>query len=748
MSLLALPNELIAQILQHIQIDSKRKFVKLRFVCREFDDHVSRVTLQNSSLNELDIGPRLHYRTSIEWMLATKARIQHETCEQGIFAFVHDAAKHVVGRGLIPEITLDAAVVAACRLIVAVNEASWVVEHLVTWKSGHPLPQSLSSLEVYTRGQKVQNPDTFYGMLHLLVACGDGVAVESVMKELANIKAVDSVATHPVFGDLMGCAIALDQVAVIRTFLQYGLDPRIVTVEGEKIGTLVYAAEMNREAAVRAILDLSTSININARGRSSDTAPERSSDTTLGWAAREGWTDIVRSLLQRDDIDPNIANDLFETPLAAAAKEDHKDIACLLLDRVAIDPSQFGLHKNCPWRVALRSGATRIVRVFLDRFGDAIDINKVFDWNTALGVVVSTGFTPLVRMLLDVPGIEADKSYGWTPLEKAVQRENTEIVRLLLRFEVDLVCRIGDESLAHIALRHADPTIFQLLVEKALETDSNVWDQWKKLYYASEGQEWLEMRVLRSYYNIPKFRSGKRDALQQMLWISAKDGKDSAVEEILCYEEVDPNYRESDTRRVEMRHKLRRGYNYQNYQLSQQPAFRGYLCSGNFADTTTPLLVAAESGHERIFSMIYEHPRADHYVKNGLGRTCLWWAARNSSMEIVQKILACSTDGARIINVQDEEGWAPLHVAVNDTNEPITKLLLERPEIDVNVTTKQGWTALHMAMVSCSRNLANLLLDHPGIDTSLRIDDGRTAFDLHEGCECAISSDISQRIGT
>ncbi|CAI6066314.1 unnamed protein product [Clonostachys chloroleuca] len=660
----------------------------------QFDDHASRVIIENSSVRELDIGRKLHWRPSIEWMLATKVRI--ETCKQGVFAFVHDATEHLVDnmKGAIPQLALDTAVAAACRLIVAANGPSRVVKHLVTWKAGnHPLPRPLSSLENYTRGQKVQDTEVFFGMLHLLVACGDEVAVELIMKKRANIDAVDSVATHPVFGDLMGCAIVLDRVAVIRTLLLHGLDPRIVTVEGKRPGTLVYAAEMNREAAVRAIVGLSTSININARGRFSH--------TVLGWAARKGWTDIVRLLLQRGDIDPNLANHLFETPLAAAAKEDHEDIARLLLERVSIDPSQLGLSKDCPWWVALTSGATRVVRLFLDRFGDAININKVLDGDTALGLVVSKGFTPLVRMLLDVPGIEPDKIHRrhWTPLEVAVERRHTEIVRLLLRCEVDVACRRGDDiSLAQRALLDTDTETFELLVQRAVETDPDIWDEWAELYYASQGHKRLEMRVLRTYMNTPKFRSEKRDALQRILWPSAKDGNVSAVEELLRYEEVDPNYRENGKKDCEMRLRLRRGYNYQDYHLLKKPAFRGYSWSGSFADTRTPLLVAVESGQERIFSIIYEHPRTDHHVKDGLGRTCLWWAAKSRSMEIVRKILACSTDVARIINVQDDEGWAPLHVAVTYTNGPTTKLLLGRPEIDVNVATKQGWTALHMAM--------------------------------------------------
>ncbi|CAH0045712.1 unnamed protein product, partial [Clonostachys solani] len=536
MSFLALPNELIARILGAIQTDSKRELVKLRLVCRQFDDHISRIILRTSCRRELDIRRRLHWRPSIEWMLTTKARTQ--TFEQGVFAFVHDAAGHLVDnmRGVIPQLTLDTAVVAACRLIVAVDEPSWVVKHLVTWKPGNPLPQSLSSLKNYTRGQKVQDPERFYGMLHLMVACGDKAAIESVMRKRTNIDAVDLAAIHPVFGDLMRCAIILDQVAAIRALLLHGIDPRTVNVEGNMIGTLVYAAEMNREAAVRAILSVSTSININTRGRFGHTA--------LGWAARRGWTDVVR-LLQRDDIDPNLGNKRLESPMAAAAKEDHEEIVRLLLDRTAIRPLSLGSRLSCPWRVALESGATKVVRLFLDRFGDAIDINKVlFNGELALGLAAEKGFTALVRMLLDVPGIEPDKIHMkcWTPLARAVRRRHTEVVRLLLRYKVNFAHRPGRMVLTQMAWRQNCGEIFELLIERIAESGLDSWESWYEVFGLPHTFfESLQMKVLRTFLNSPRFRSERRHDLEAILWLSAGTGRVSAVEELLRYDEVDPN---------------------------------------------------------------------------------------------------------------------------------------------------------------------------------------------------------------
>ncbi|VUC22899.1 unnamed protein product [Clonostachys rosea] len=811
MSLFALPNELIALILEafYLPQTSKREFVKLRLVCRKFDDHASCIILRNSSYFELDIGRRRHWRPSIEWMLATKAR--NHTCGEGVFPFITDAAEYLVKRA--PHLTLDTAIVAACRLMVAVNEPRWVVKYLIAKKPDDPLPQSLSCLENYIRKQQgvgrrgkaeEKDPEIFYGMLHLLVACGDKAAVESVMRRRANIDAVDSVACHPVFGDLMRAAIVLDQVAVIRTLLLHGLDPRTVKVAGKQIGTLVYAAEMNREATVRTILNVSSNIKISAQGRLGQTA--------LGWAARRGWTDTVRLLLQSDDIDPNLGSRQLETPMAAAAKEDHADIVRLLLDRGAPEPFPLGGTIWCPWWVALQFNATRVVRLFLDRWGDTIDVNVPFKYGeTALGLVASRGFTPLVRMLLDVPGIEPDIIHivSFTPLARAVLGGHTEVVRLLLHHKVNASHRLNGALLSYIALQRKHTEIFQLLVERAVEIGPC---DWHELFQLSQHRVFC-VTLLRTFLNIPKFRREKRDDLGRVLWVMAKEGKASAVEELLHYQEVDPNLiidgttplavaassdnsnriiplllarqdldinradgggaalmtavKKSDLETVQalmgapsldvnlggwvrrdhkMKLSLQRGYDYRGYHLSKKVAFKGYSRPGVFADIRTPLLFAAEEGREVTFRILYDHPRTDHYVADGFGRTCLWWAAYGKSVGIVRKILACTADVARIINIRDDEGWSPLHIVANFSNIQMARVLLAPRGIDVNAVTKQEWTPLHLAMVNCNLKLTKLLLDRPEIDTTLRIDDGRTAFDLHEGCECPISYEIAQHM--
>ena len=50
----------------------------------------------------------------------------------------------------------------------------------------------------------------------------------------------------------------------------------------------------------------------------------RMGDSPLAWAAKNGHEEVVRILLERDDVDPNKQNEDGETPLWSAAKVGHE----------------------------------------------------------------------------------------------------------------------------------------------------------------------------------------------------------------------------------------------------------------------------------------------------------------------------------------------------------------------------------------------------------------------------------------
>ncbi|KAK7216952.1 hypothetical protein V2G26_004955 [Clonostachys chloroleuca] len=307
MSIKNIPNEVLDHILSLVYWRSCRHdFLELR--ARATQQELADVASKYPTQWQLDRGRKTHWRRGFEWMLATKTRV-HFLDAQGPFAFLRDAVEYLHESGVAPEFDVDKIIAAASRAIVALRGPSWVVEHLVTWQPGKSLPPPISYLETYAYMQgnassqtSSQSLEAFCGMLHLMLACGSEFAakIDSVINGSASLNTTGSISSHPLFGDIMRNAIDLEADVGLQALLKHGdLD---AIVDGKGSNSLVYAAETDRKNAVRLFLDFSTGAQINARGSFGL--------TTLGWAARREWTDIVQLLLQRDDINADIGNNM------------------------------------------------------------------------------------------------------------------------------------------------------------------------------------------------------------------------------------------------------------------------------------------------------------------------------------------------------------------------------------------------------------------------------------------------------
>ncbi|CAG2253310.1 unnamed protein product [Mytilus edulis] len=96
--------------------------------------------------------------------------------------------------------------------------------------------------------------------------------------------------------------------------------------------------------------------------------------TPLNAAAKGGFTNIVKLLLGRADIDPNKEKSNGDSPLQSAASEGHLDIIQLLLKRTDIDPNKENKYGNTPLHAAAEGGFINIVKLLLERAD--IDPNK------------------------------------------------------------------------------------------------------------------------------------------------------------------------------------------------------------------------------------------------------------------------------------------------------------------------------------------------------------------------------------
>ena len=91
--------------------------------------------------------------------------------------------------------------------------------------------------------------------------------------------------------------------------------------------------------------------------------------TALTWAAGKGYEEVVKILLEREDVDPNQADTKYgQTPLSWAAENGHEAIVKILLERGDVNPDHIDtLYGRTPLGWAAEYGQAGVVKMLLER---------------------------------------------------------------------------------------------------------------------------------------------------------------------------------------------------------------------------------------------------------------------------------------------------------------------------------------------------------------------------------------------
>lgn len=102
-------------------------------------------------------------------------------------------------------------------------------------------------------------------------------------------------------------------------------------------------------------------------------------------------------------------------------------------------------------------------------------------------------------------------------------------------------------------------------------------------------------------------------------------------------------------------------------------------------------------------------------------------AARDGSKQEVEKMLAANKN---LVNIRNELGSTPLHVAAGNPNSEIAKLLVVKGA-DVNAKDKNGTTPLHISAYTGKKGLVEFFLSK-GADAYAQDFKGETPRDFAE----------------
>ena len=306
--------------------------------------------------------------------------------------------------------------------------------------------------------QTVKNAiKTELGTLGLTATCGDEVPQPVVYTQVQFLAAVS----------------ANDINTVVAAVQQEGdaIDVNSGSSGSSEDPPLLVAAKAGYTEIVKVLLEVSD-ILVNKGNAGKETA--------LYWAASKGFAEVVKALLEHSEIEVNQVPSLGETAFFTAAKRNRLEVVKALLMHPDIDVNIKDKGDQTPLMWVSRHGHVEVAKILLSKTG--IEVNAISDESsgvTALTWAARYGRVGVVRLLLTgnypEPAIEPNKksNYGDPPFFLAASNGFGKIVQLFLNLPVDvnMTNSSGHTALHEAAFNGHAPVIKILLKAEGIEVN-------------------------------------------------------------------------------------------------------------------------------------------------------------------------------------------------------------------------------------------------------------------------------------
>ena len=392
---------------------------------------------------------------------------------------------------------------------------------------------------------------------------------------------------------------------------------------------------------------------------------------------------------------------LLATGLQHACSGGHSEIVERLIDEGAvIDYYSQGTPRTNALCIALQRHNTAITKLLLDK-GASPSLALDTDVRFPLHWIISDGHEDapsLVQILLE-HDVDADSvdDQGMTAIALAVEKENLEIIRLLLKKKAKTTLRLstdnGRTNILVLATKvRTTPAkslkMVKLMLEHGLDVDSLTAEGETPLWGAAKNGNLDVARLLLEYGAFIDAQR-KLGATPLIVAIGIK-----FISESQLRTSKPPGKSLGSAAQVQ----------------KHEDVARLLILSGANTNLRTDrgwaaLHFAAMNGSHKIVELLLSHG-ANLNVTDSHRWTALRFAVENEYPEIVELLLRHSANP----NLTDEHGGTALQVAVEKNSPEIVELLLNY-NADLHAREeKQGWTALHIAARYGHESTTKLLL--------------------------------------
>lgn len=465
----------------------------------------------------------------------------------------------------------------------------------------------------------------------------------------------------------------------------------------ENWSPLWVAAFDGDEAKVKSLLDRDD-ININLA--------EESGATSLWYAVFQGHNAVVELLLARNDIDVNLAPGFGRTLLGCAALKGNEPLVKLLLARDDININEVPPDGVSALGAAAIMGQERVVELLLSR--EDIDVNLAGCGETPLRCAAIKGHEAVVKLLLARYDIDERMQGEGTTLHFAVKRGYDAEVRMLL--EAGSAVNVTDEdgrTVLHYAAIYGQEAVVKTLLENGIDIEAKDRDERTALFYAvNNGHEAVALLLLRDGAAF----ADRDEQGQSMLYVACMHGHEMLVKQLL------ENGADVDERKDGGQTALHVASFRGPEAVVQLLLDNGAEVNAEDTEGLTALQYAATASQEAVARLLL-CKGADINIEDQKGHTVLHAAALNGSEAIVHLLL----EQGAAIDAQDDAGGTALLCAAIAGHEAVVRMLLDLGAV-VGPTGEARWTALQAAATEGHVRVVNLLLD-----TGAGINDGEGA---------------------
>ena len=551
------------------------------------------------------------------------------------------------------------------------------------------LAEHVQGLDVYIGDDEGATP------LHVAAACGQTKALHTLLK-LGGRKSMTKVAG--IYGTPLHQAVGKGHKDIVSLLLNEGYP--INVVDSKCRSALHCAAQVGQIDMIEMLAEQGLDVNIG----------DDEGLTPLHYAAACGQLESVRTLLRlggRESM-TKVAG-TCGTPLHCAVVKGHKDIVSLLLNEgcpinVVAGGGSSVLH------IAAESGEIHMIELLAEQ---GLDVNIGDDVGmTPLHAAAACGQTKALHTLLKLGGRKSVTKIvdnAGTPLHQAVGKGHKDIVSLLLNEGcpinvVDSKCR----SALHCAAQVGQIDMIEMLAEQGLDVNIGDDEGLTPLHYAARYGQLESVRTLLRLggrESMTKVAGSRGIPLHQALVEGHKD-----IVSLLLNEGCPINVVDSKGRSV-------LHYAAQGGQIDMIEMLAEQMLDVNIGDDegATPLHVAAACGQlESVLTLLRLGGRESMTKVTGACGTPLHQALIKGHKDMVSLLL---NEGCPINVV-----GSTLHRAAQFGWTHMLEILAERG-LDVNIDDDEGWTPLHYAAAHGQLESARTLLRLGGRESMTKVAD-------------------------